>query len=343
MTVKKFDIICAGLIVVDVIKEIDEYPKEGNLVHVKKITRSTGGAVPNDLLDLARMDRSLRLAAIGRVGNDEYGDYVITELEKENIDVSGIMRTETHGTAFTDVFNISGGERTFFYYTGANDELKFEDFNFEPNDGTIFHLAYAMSLNALDELGSEYGTYMAKTLAHAKKAGYKTSIDIVTDVGERFKKVVPHSLRYTDYFIVNEIEASLAADIPVREEDGKLSVSSVRKCCEKLFELGVGELVVIHAPEAGFAMDKSGKFYAVPSYVLPEGFIKGKTGAGDAYCCGVLYGIVKNMDIESSLELGTSAACMCMTGLGASDSMCEVEKIKELTKDFKKRELDMNS
>ena len=115
MTVKKFDIICAGLIVVDVIKEIDEYPKEGNLVHVKKITRSTGGAVPNDLLDLARMDRSLRLAAIGRVGNDEYGDYVITELEKENIDVSGIMRTETHGTAFTDVFNISGGERTFFY------------------------------------------------------------------------------------------------------------------------------------------------------------------------------------------------------------------------------------
>ena len=44
------------------------------------------------------------------------------------------------------------------------------------------------------------------------------------------------------------------------------------------------------------------------SLALPEGYIKGTVGAGDAFCSGVLYGAWRGMDLAEAIELGTAAA-----------------------------------
>lgn len=43
---------------------------------------SVGGAVPNTLIDLARMDNTIFLQAIGMIGNDEAGKYVLEILKR---------------------------------------------------------------------------------------------------------------------------------------------------------------------------------------------------------------------------------------------------------------------
>ena len=48
----------------------------------------------------------------------------------------------------------------------------------------------------------------------------------------------------------------------------------------------------------------SNKFYT------PDGFIKGKVGAGDAFCAGALYALLKGLDPETLLRLGSCAAAM---------------------------------
>ena len=57
-------------------------------------------------------------------------------------------------------------------------------------------------------------------------------------------------------------------------------------------------------------LQNDGDFTRVGSLELPEGWIKGSVGAGDAFCAGALYGLLKGMDPESLLRLGSCSAAM---------------------------------
>ena len=65
---------------------------------------------------------------------------------------------------------------------------------------------------------------------------------------------------------------------------------------------------MIHCPRCGYGYDcRTDAFVSVPSLHLPEGYIKGTNGAGDAYCSGILYGAYQGMTLEESMILGQPA------------------------------------
>ncbi|MDD2262451.1 MAG: carbohydrate kinase family protein, partial [Clostridia bacterium] len=73
----------AGNMIMDILYPINGLPKPGELTTILDgITRATGGAVCNVVTDLARLDQSLPLYAIGRVGSDQEGDNILEELRK---------------------------------------------------------------------------------------------------------------------------------------------------------------------------------------------------------------------------------------------------------------------
>jgi len=195
-----------GNLVVDYVKVIDSYPRQGNLSSILSIKKSVGGAVTNVLLDLAKMDPDLELQAIGLVGNDEDGEYVEELLRKHKVDISLLGKTASANTSFTDVMTVeSTGDRTFFHYRGANSLLAFEHFDFNKIKARLLHIGYVLLLDALDSADEEYGTVLARTLAAAQSRGIKTSIDVVSENSDRFSRIVPPSLKYTNYCIINEV------------------------------------------------------------------------------------------------------------------------------------------
>ena len=110
-------------------------------------------------------------------------------------------------TSFTAVMsNNRTKERTFFQHAGANAYYGEEHIDWDKLDVNIFHIGYILLLPHLDEPDAQYGTKMARLLDRAQKAGMKTSIDVVSESGERFQKLVTPALRYTDYCIINELE-----------------------------------------------------------------------------------------------------------------------------------------
>ena len=203
----------------------------------------------------------------------------------------------------------STGERTFFNMHGADSTLTPGDVDVSRLDCDIFHFGYLLLLDGMDAPDDEYGTKAARLLASVQAAGIKTSIDIVSEQSDRFARIVRPALRHCDYCIVNEIEGSLATGA------GR---DDLRGICEGLLAAGVRERAVVHCPEAGASLDRSGKFARVGSLSLPQGWIKGSVGAGDAFCAGVLYSIIKGFDAEHALRLGSCAAAM---NLAAADSV----------------------
>jgi sugar/nucleoside kinase (ribokinase family) len=315
----KSGIAVAGNIIVDRVKLIDAYPAQNNLCNIKSVGRSVGGLVCNVGMDLAALDKDLRVFALGCVGDDADGAYAAERMREAGIDVSGVKIKADAPTSFTDVMTVeSTGARTFFHARGANALFGPEDINFERIDCGIFHLGYALLLDKFDAFDEKFGTVMAKTLFNARKRGFKTSIDAVSATEGEFRSVIAPSLKHCNYAVFNETESDMASGISPRDGSGKIIPESVEKICRDLFSKGVSEYVIIHCPEAGFLMDADYKFTAVPSLRLPPGFIKGAVGAGDAFCAGALYSVYKGFSAQRLLEV--AAACAACN-LSAADSV----------------------
>jgi sugar/nucleoside kinase (ribokinase family) len=64
-----------------------------------------------------------------------------------------------------------------------------------------------------------------------------------------------------------------------------------------------------------------------PSVKMQPEQIKGKVGAGDAFCAGALYAANQGGTLEAALTLGNAAAAASLTEPGATEGMQSVEKL----------------
>ena len=325
----------AGNIIVDILYPVTGLPKPGELTSIQEgISRATGGAVCNVIADLALMDPALELTALGRVGDDAEGDYVLETLRRyQNADLSMIKREGR--TSFTAVMADSiSKERTFFHYRGANALFCEEDIDWEKIGADFLHIGYVLLLDTLDEEDPEYGTKMARLLSHARERGIKTSLDVVSESGDRFKRLVPPCLKYTDYCVINELEASQVTGIALRDRGGKLMAANIPRALTAIKALGVSQWAVIHCPEGGYGLDNRGSLVESPTVNLPPEYIKGKVGAGDAFCAGTIYAASQGGSLEDALELGNAAAAASLSMPGASEGMLPVEELRKLRARF---------
>ncbi len=302
-------IISAGNWLIDHIKMIDTWPERGNLSNIKSIAeRALGGCSHNVLINLARLQTNLPLWAGGIVGNDEDGQYILNEINKYKIDSRYMSVRKNLTTSYTDVMSeTQSGVRTFFHYRGANALLDYPDFEKMDSSAKIFHLGYLLLLDKLDAFDEEYGTVAAKVLQMLKSKGYATSIDVVSEQGERFRSIVTPSLKYVDYIICNEIEAGACADIELRK-DHFICKENLPKVAEYMFEQGVNQMVVIHFPEGGYAMQKDGQQVFIPAFKISQPEIKSTVGAGDAFCAGALYAIHEGLSLPEVLKMANANA-----------------------------------
>ncbi len=321
----------AGNMIVDALYPTMGWPERGQLVHILDgISRSTGGAVCNVIVDLARLDSTLPLYAMGRIGEDADGDLVLARLsEYKNIDTTNVKREGASALTIVMSDQISK-ERTFFTYLGANGKFNEDDIDWSGIDANLFHIGYILLLDALDQPDDEYGTRMARLLHHAQQHGLRTSIDVVSEASDRFVRVVRPALKYTDYCIINEVEAQQTTGIELRDMSGKLIEENLPRALKEMKNLGVSTWAVIHCPEGGYGLDESDQYIALDSLHLPERYIKGTVGAGDAFCAGVLYGVEQNYTLTDAIALGIASAACSLSSDDATSGMRSVGEVMEL-------------
>lgn len=319
----------AGTILVDIINMIEKYPQKNMLVHVNEISKAVGGCVPNTIINIAKIDNCIPLAAYGKIADDDNGRYVLSVFDENGINTDGI-KLDGCNTGFCNAMTeTQTGERTFFCANAANNEFDIDDINISSLNCRIFHVGYILLLDELDKSDSEYGTRMARLLHSVQKQGIKTSIDVISEESERFgEKIIP-ALKYCDYVIMNEIECCRVCGLEPRNYDGTININNIKKAMDSFIEYGVKENVIIHCVEAGFLLNSEKKFTVVPSLELPKDFIKGSVGAGDAYAAACLYGLYNGYSDKELLEF---ASCAAACNLTAPDSISGMKNKEEIIK-----------
>jgi sugar/nucleoside kinase (ribokinase family) len=274
------------------------------------------------------------LYGLGLVGDDDRGDYIIKECKDLGIDASRIQKAPNTATSYTDVMTVKGtGKRTFFHQRGANAMLDMAHFDFSSSTAKVFHLGYLLLLDKLDLVETDGETRAAKVLKSAKENGLITSADIVSEKSDRFKELIPSSLKYIDYLFVNEFEAGMISGIQTVDDKGEILLNYCYKAAAELIRMGVNKWVILHFPSGVIAVDHQGDALFQASIDLPEGKIEGAVGAGDAFAAGVLMGVHHNQAMGSCLELGVCAAASSLFAATSSDgitSSAECLRLKQL-------------
>lgn len=312
----------AGSILVDKINEIAAYPRAGELTKILRARQSVGGCVPNVAIDLKALSPETEIFAVGRVGKDAEGEFVLRELSARGINVNGI-KTDEERTSYTEVMSVAGSDRTFFTYAGASARFGYADVPFKDLQADMLHLGYFLLLDKVD------GGDGLKILKEAKKRGIRTSVDLVSENSDRYASVLP-CLAYADNVIINEVEGGRLAELPPSPEN-------FCAIARKIKSYGVRERVIVHSPAVSVSFSENG-FCAVPSYDLPEGFVKGATGAGDAFCAGALLGIRRGRNDDEILSFASSVAAGALSEADAVSGIKSERQIRALCKDLKRKE-----
>ena len=329
----------AGSILADIINQIDRYPECGRLANVSDISQSVGGCVCNTAIDLKRLDPNMTVRVYGKVGKDENGAFVRSRMEAEGLDVRGVRVDDSGFTSFTDVMTLPNGDRTFFCSRGVNARFGLRDIDVSALDCDLFHLGYLLLLDEFDAEDREYGTVAARILHDVRERGIRTSIDLVSEQSDRFQKVITASLPHCDYVIINEVEGGSLSGISPRDEAGQPVLANLEKICAYILEQGVHDTVVIHCPELSCCMGRDKRFIVLPSLQLPQGYIRGAVGAGDAFCAGMLYSFANGIGAEEGMRI---ASCAAACNLAAPDSVGGAKSLREtmrLNELFERRNL----
>ena len=136
-------------------------------------------------------------------------------------------------------------------------------------------------------------------------------------------------MKYTDYLIVNEVEAGNCIGKDLRDGNGEILWEEVKATACELLKAGVGSLVVIHFPEGGVAASSGGEVQTCGSFSPDRSKIVSTVGAGDAFCAGALYAIHEGYGLSDILAFANTSARFNLFSATSTGGAPTLETIKE--------------
>jgi len=315
-----------GNALVDIMTKLDndEFLKEFNLPKgsmqlvdpdfVKNISKATekfekhqssGGSAANTIHGLARL--GVDTGFIGKVGEDELGDFFYEDMKKSNIDPK-LLRSKTDSGRAVALIS-PDSERTFATFLGAAIDLVPEDLTNKLFDGYKYlHIeGYLVQNHDL----------LLKASKLAKESGLKISLDLASYnvVEDNFEFLKSYINDFVDIIFANEEESKAFTGKEPEE-----SLDELAKICE-IAVVKVGK-------EGSFIKAGNEKSTVEPIKANPVD----TTGAGDAYAAGFLYGIVNDYSLSRCGQIGSILAGKVIEVVGAKMDEEKWQEIFDLVK-----------
>jgi sugar/nucleoside kinase (ribokinase family) len=302
-------VVCLGILVADVLaRPVDQFPERGRLTVVDRMELHTGGCAGNAAIGLSRIGVSA--GVIGKVGDDGFGDFFLSVMEREGVDAAGIVRDQSANTSATMVLVHGDGERSFIHYIGANGELRVEDVDLDRLVGAkVLHIAGALLMPKLD------GEPTAQLLRHAKRQRIITSLDTAWDSAGRWMKALEPALEHLDYFLPSVEEARMLSR---RDEPPDIA--------QFFLSRGVG-VVALKMGEEGCYVASQREGFHMPAFAVSP---IDATGAGDAFAAGFLAGVVKGWSLRETARFANAVGALCTLAIGTTAGI----RSMEATRDF---------
>ena len=180
-----------GIWCVDITYKIDYLPERGKLESIKGQHQCVGGGPNNVLTNLSSLGFKYDLIAMGSIGNDDNSKLIKNHCRSNGIISKYLSVSSNIPTSYSLCMSEKQNERTFLYYSGANDLLDIDHFRLSKlsNYPKILYVGYLSLLGRLDEFSGKE-TRLCKVLKESKKKDIINIIDLSSNNIPNFKKII---------------------------------------------------------------------------------------------------------------------------------------------------------
>ena len=316
-----------GIWCVDTTYKIDYLPERGKLESIKNQYQCVGGGPNNVLTNLSSLGFKYNLIAMGSIGNDDNSKLIKNHCRSNGIISKYLSVSSNIPTSYSLCMSEKQNERTFLYYSGANDLLDINHFRLSKlsNYPKILYVGYLSLLGRLDEFSGKE-TRLCKVLKESRKKGIINIIDLASNNIPNFQKIIFSALPYTDYLLLNEIEAQLLFKKQIIKSKNRLDKKLIINLSRKIFQKGLHRALIIHSPYESLYISKK-DIYHSESPKIQKKNIKNAVGAGDAFCAGFIFGVHEEWDIELTLRKSHAAGSAMMKIDSSSGNLPNIKKL----------------
>jgi len=295
---------------------VDFYAEElgSRLKDADVFRKYVGGCPGNVAVGLARL--GVEVAMVSRVGDDDWGFFIREFLQKEGIDVAGLLTDSAKRTSvsFTEVSPPDRFPVLFYRRDCADYQLSVHDI--DPSGIAEAQLLFT-SGTSLASPRSRAAVHYA--MESARNAGTKVVFDVDYRPSEWEDLTSAHecvmaAARVADIIFCNEDEMALL-----------VGASEVGAAASQVMAYGP-EIVVLKLGKRGARVFQEDRIVEAPPF---EVRVLCGSGSGDAFAASFCYGLLGGWDLARCAVFASAAGAIVAARLSCSDAMPYEEEIGE--------------
>ncbi|MBI5273566.1 MAG: adenosine kinase [Chlamydiales bacterium] len=230
---------------------------------------SPGGSTANTLRGLAQLGH--QCAIMGKLGNDEWGSFYQSEMQKSGVDV--YLSISSSPTAQCICISDSSGQRNMLTNIAASAEIHPRDLQQEP----FQHLSILCC--------EAYSIYKKETFLTALNIAQQQGSIIAIDLGS--------------YNLVKEFQSDFNFllenyfDIVFADVHEAFALTGIKDSCSAALAIAAKcQIAIVHDGANGGFVVQGSNIIKYDAFIVEN--VIDTTGAGDLFACGFLHGYINN-------------------------------------------------
>jgi len=306
------NILVIGSLNADLVVRAPRFPQPGETISGEDLQVIPGGKGANQAVAAARLGSNVSM--LGRVGKDNFGDFLLQNLKSNLVD-SGLVQREDASTGTAIIVVDSNGQNSIVLSQGANGKVSLAD-----GESASF-LHHDLLLLQLE--------IPTPTVLAAAQRAKQNNLRVILNPAPA-KPLPDELIALADFLIPNETELSLLTGMDVKD------LPSAEGAARTLLQRGVKCVIVTLGSEGALIVSDS-QVTHVDAYQVN---VVDTTAAGDAFIGGFATKLVESASLlanpqeqasalQNAVRYGCACGALATTQFGAQPSLPTKEAVEE--------------
>lgn len=304
----KADIVVIGSLNVDLVVRTARRPAPGETVPGDEFRIIPGGKGANQAVAAARLGG--KVAMLGRVGDDTFGQSLVSSLRAARVHTSRVLSTPGVPTGTALIIVEHSGQNSIVVVAGANGLLSPADV-----EAAAELIASAKVLMLQLEIPLD-------TVRKAVELAHNRGVTVLLDPAPA-QPLPPELLRQVDIITPNENEAAVLTGRPVND------LKSAKLAASDLLRQGANRVLIKLGPR-GALLAEGNRFEHSQGFPVEA---VDTTAAGDAFAGGLAVALVEGKDLSNAVTFANAVGALSVTRFGAQTSMPSRPEVEQFLRE----------
>jgi len=303
------DILVVGSLNTDLVVQAPHFPLPGETISGGDLQVIPGGKGANQAVAAARLGANVSM--LGRVGKDNFGDFLLDNLKSNSVD-SQLVQRDDASTGTATIIVDANGQNSIVLSAGANGKVSTTDVE---HASPLHHKLLLLQL--------EIPTL---TVLRAAQLAKENGVTVILNPAPA-KEIPDELIALADFIVPNETELSLLTGMDVND------LPSTEKAARVLLERGAKHVIVTLGSKGALLVDKKTSTQ-VDTFKVD---VVDTTAAGDAFIGGFATKLLESdSKLSDALQMAVQYGCACgalaTTKFGAQPSLPTKEEVEKIIK-----------